>query len=192
MTFSHTFGNIGPGCSADCQRAMLERNTFEEELNCVPEGVWQLLFKLIINILIALVHVEPDTMKIINNNYALTCYVLIMFCSLSAYRNVLFYSFLCTVTNTHQWLMKLVSSVMLREVDLFPPKLKKRKKDSAKNLIWRTWTYFLPQFENNLKFEKVMQAAQTAKIQILLILRAKFVHVQNYCLFLIFTNGKIH
>ena len=81
---------------------MLERNTFEEELNCVPEGVWQLLFKLIINILIALVHVEPDTMKIINNNYALTCYVLIMFCSLSAYRNVLFYSFLCTVTNTHQ------------------------------------------------------------------------------------------
>ena len=88
--------------------------------------------------------------------------------------------------------MKLVSSVMLREVDLFPPKLKKRKKDSAKNLIWRTWTYFLPQFENNLKFEKVMQAAQTAKIQILLILRAKFVHVQNYCLFLIFTNGKIH
>ena len=31
--------------------------------------------------------------------------------------------------------MKLVSSVMLREVDLFPPKLKKRKKDSAKNLI---------------------------------------------------------
>ena len=43
---------------------------------------------------------------------------------------------------------------MLREVDLFPPKLKKRKKDSVKNLIWRTWTYFLPQFENNLTFEK--------------------------------------
>ena len=46
---------------------MLERNTFEEELNCVPEGACQLLFKLMINILIALVRVEPDTMKIINN-----------------------------------------------------------------------------------------------------------------------------
>ena len=46
---------------------MLERNTFEEELNCVPDGACQLLFKLMINILIGLVHVEPDIMKIINN-----------------------------------------------------------------------------------------------------------------------------
>ena len=44
LTFSHTFGNIGPGCGADCERAILERKTFEEELKCIPEGACQLLF----------------------------------------------------------------------------------------------------------------------------------------------------
>ena len=44
LTFSHTFGNIGPGCSADCERAILERKTFEEELKCIPEGACQLVF----------------------------------------------------------------------------------------------------------------------------------------------------
>lgn len=44
LTFSHIFSNIGPGCSADCERAILERKTFEEELKCIPEGACQLLF----------------------------------------------------------------------------------------------------------------------------------------------------
>ena len=67
---------IGPGCSADGERAILERKTVEEELKCVPEGACQLLFKLIINIPIGLVHVEPDIMKIINNNLLLCCNLL--------------------------------------------------------------------------------------------------------------------
>ena len=122
LTFSHTFGNIGPGCSADCERAILERKTFEEELKCISEGVCQLVF-----ITEHQYFNCPCTCRARHNRLSsnLLCFdnVPFTFCLQKCYS-----FFLCTVTNTHQSPMKLVRYSMLREVNLFLPQNWKRER----------------------------------------------------------------